>query len=135
MSDDFRLQVSVKTRNDDLINVRGATPEEFENALKFAEANMPRLIQLGQLAKAVGNAQDAGLTSAPVQQNQQPQTSGWTSSAPAPVGASGEMVPKHGFKNGKEWRGYFPKVKGTGDPQFANFNTPEWHAIGQALGV
>jgi hypothetical protein len=130
MSDDFRLQHSIKTQAGDMLNVRGATPAEFETALQYAEQNIERIVNLGALARAVGVAGDKGLTNpAPAQQYQSPQapTATWgapqTAQPPAPSCAHGAMT----FRTSKQgaakaWKAYFcPTPQGTPnqcEPQF-----------------
>lgn len=162
MSDgNFAIQVSIKTLNGDMINVRGLGQNDFEPALQYVELNLQRLVAVGAAARAIETAGNAGLTSQPqLPPNQQPpfdpqgggnvQPHPW-GSQPRPSGGSEDVpqaqpqggqtqganpgTPKRGIsqKNQKEWRAYDPP--GGGDRVFAKPNSPEWHAIGQALGV
>lgn len=112
MSDDFRLQHSVKTNAGDMLNVRGATPAEFETALAYAETNIARIVALGDLARAVGNAGAAGLTTPAPQQAQA--SNGWggapqAAQPPAPSCAHGAMLYKPAGTNkaGKAYNAFW----------------------------
>lgn len=104
MSDDFRLQHSIKTTAGDMLNVRGATPAEFETALAYAELNIERIVNLGALARAVGNAGDAGLlpAQAPVADARASagQVNTWGAAQSAPPAAVQGPAPtcRHGAK-------------------------------------
>jgi len=122
VSDDFRLQHSIKTTAGDMLNVRGATPQEFEAALQYAENNIERIVNLGALARAVGNAGDAGLTSptpqaAPAQQAPQA-SNGWGAQSAPPAAVNGPAPTcRHGAKKwvpagsnpakGTKWDGFW----------------------------
>lgn len=117
MSDDFKIQHSVKTREGDMLNVRAADAAEFEKVLSYVEENIGRIAGLGDLIRAVGTAGNVGLlpAQAPVAdarasggnvQSSQP--------ANAPTCQHGAMTFRSGTSGKGPWKGYFcPTPKGT----------------------
>lgn len=110
MSDDFKIQYSVKTPRDSMLNLRADTKEEFEALAAWALQNSARFIDLETAIKGVPPALSGNVTSVSVQSNGQQQL-GNEPSTPAPSCMHGPMnfktgVAKTGKNKGKQWQAW-----------------------------
>lgn len=71
MSDDFAVQLSIKTPRDSLLNLRAASTEEFEKVAAWALSNSARFIDLETAVKGVPQALAGNVTHVQVQPNNQ----------------------------------------------------------------
>lgn len=117
MSDDFKLQFSVKTPRDSMLNIRADNQAEFEQLAAWALQNSARFIDLETAIKGVPPALAANVQAVAVQQSgapaqqyqqQQPQFVN-EPQGPAPVCIHGPMNFKSNYskKKGKNYSGYF----------------------------
>lgn len=105
MSDDFKIQYSVKTPRDSMLNLRADTKEEFELLAAWAVTNSARFIDLETAIKGVPPALSGNVTSVSVQTTQpQGQPAGNEPPGPAPMCAHGAMNYKNFFSKAKNKR-------------------------------
>lgn len=110
MSEDFRIQFSVKTTRDSLLNIRANSSQEFEQFAAWALNNAAQFVNLESAIKGVPPALAANVTQTQVVQEPptyQPPANEPT--GPAPSCVHGPMNFRSGMskKSGKPYRGFF----------------------------
>jgi hypothetical protein len=126
-NDNWQFQVSPKLPDGTLVNVRGATADEFFANIEAAVNIAPSIAALGAALTGTGNLAAAGVTGQPVQSVAQvaQQAVAAQPASVTPINQGGPPAPvcKHGqmtFRDGQGKRGYWsahfcPTAKGTPD--------------------
>src|SRR5574340_456037 len=107
MSEDFAVQLSIKTPRDTLLNLRAKTTQEFEAVAAWALSNSARFIDLETAVKGVPPALSGNVTHVSVQQETVPNEP--TTPAPSCMQGPKEFetgVAKSGRNAGKPWRAW-----------------------------
>jgi hypothetical protein len=122
MSDDYKLQVSIKTPAGTMVNIRANDGDELAAGIRQTTDNLPGITELEALAGAVQTVNNAfqpsaqAPQSAPAQAQQQAPAAvpgRWVPDGGIPVCEHGPFVYNSGNKNGAVWEGYFcPAQKG-----------------------